>query len=156
MPQSPFSGQRRQLHWMDSCCNRPDFKGYVASTHIKCINSACSHLSPWIFNYNLKLFMPSRLAQWKLYFHKYKPAEEKADGSGTEVEGKKDLTTCPRFCSFLLHCLLLSLLWEKYYSILSHGATCAVSPWYNACIWRIATVLTLFSWVDICTKHENF
>ena len=68
--------------------------------------------------------MPSRFAQWKLYFHKNKSAEKKAGGSGMEVEGKEDLVTGHRFCSFPLHCLLLSLLQEEDYPILSHGAMC--------------------------------
>jgi len=52
------------------------------------INSACPHLSLWSFNYKLKLFIPSRFAQWKLHFPKNKLAEEKAGGSGMEVEGR--------------------------------------------------------------------
>lgn len=66
--------------------------------------------------------MPTRFAQWKLRSHKNKPAEEKADGSGVEVEEKVDWVTGHTFCSFPLHCLLLSLLQEEDYPILSHGA----------------------------------
>lgn len=66
------------------------------------------------FQYKLKMFMPSRFAQWKLYFHTIKQAEQKADRSGKEVEGKADLVTSSGSVA-ALHCLLLTTLQKEAY-----------------------------------------
>lgn len=139
VPQTPF------WTWRDSHRNGPDFRGCVASRQPKPIYSAYPHLLLCIFNCELKLFMPSRLLQWNLYFHKTvsQMKRKKRNQGWRWREG--------RIWLVVTSSAVLSLLQEDH-SIHSHDA--ATSARYGACISNFAAVCFLVSWMDVHTKHE--